>query len=801
MRGRLGAAAEAHSRLYRDRSVSDRLSDLENLLAESRRKYQDVLLKCLLTSSLKPVADVTATVTEAAGNRGGGGRRGVGDDDNRDEDDDGHDNDRSRSPISSDRLSREDFLKSLTWDEINTTARVLATEKYRSRKEDPDRIQSAVLFPQFLLTEDDLTGRDDDFYTDLLLEPYRLHYDAVKMELTEKGRTVKGARSRMATTARPGIDMDIVTTVVPSQWVMDFLYVFCRSRRIGAAGYPRFHEMEDVFYVTRALSLVRQTIAAVPPPTGRVTRTSGTTTTAAATTTITTPVKLKNYCLDLGYHLMRFASLFTTLSFTPMKGSDMSPETYADFEFLVHYAMLRTKDVDYADFLNTPNEWLSGPGYVVLSTAVADSVDEIAKSFSVNYFFKATRHGPYLQRRVRLHNGDTVKEDAPVPDSIMSGLAMHVLPNVSTYMRNREIDSFQRPADPTPRDLRTISPIGRYLNFDQSSVSEFAGLRKESGACGDFFNVQLSDRLATLPCIHRAYAMLVSAAATVRAAAATSSGTGESPRLGVVLNKCMHVSKDHATTLYCSTAEAFPGLLFYTMLAAGEKDAKVLDKVPMRNATDTEVSPGMSAEDFFHKRTDRRAFFDVFGIYSHKVTPMSASRCSGNGYALPVDTSRSGEGIRWVNRRKINEIRSSAGKVLWEAQAAFVSLLGLFSTGNVADHRRIGHESDTLRYFFKNAESYQRLTTFAEYSGNPITFFTEPVMYFSRTDFVDKTVSKSSAVARDPVFVTRTEFKDLLQTNASGIFRNRAARYDGDDTDVDNDGGVGDISDFFFAKQ
>ena len=126
-------------------------------------------------------------------------------------------------------------------------------------------------------------------------------------------------------------------------------------------------------------------------------------------------------------------------------------------------------------------------------------------------------------------------------------------------LRNRE-----------PQDSRVESPIGRLLNFDERAVTEFKSLYKTLDPYNpEYVNGQINERVAYFSCVQRIYAMLVSAALAFYANRSQGSSDME---VGIVMSKCMNLDESTDTIMYASTAEAFPGLLFYTMLAVGACD-------------------------------------------------------------------------------------------------------------------------------------------------------------------------------------------------------------------------------------
>jgi hypothetical protein len=697
IRNHFDAVAEAHAERYKE-DYATRVVDLETKLEDLSRKYRDLVTQLARTRPLAPIE-----VDRTAPCRGEDQKK-----------------DAPPSPPPPPPPPSPRSIESLTWDEVTTAAYALAKKKYRRAEDDPDRIQAGVLFPQYLLPDEEPEQQHgDDTYVQLIIRPYIVQYDLMRAELLENARKVSAAEQ---TSSSSHVKLDIVTTVVPSQWLIDFLYVFERARRIGATVYPQFRQLENIFFTTRVLNVLDRN----------------------ARTAAAAECERRNYALDIGYHLVRFGSMFTTALFAPIREFNVPPATYSDFELFVHYAMRTCEEVNYKEFLTNPAEWLQGQKYLSLVTAVRNAAERVVTSFRRGLFFKATKQGLCLYKRTVAGAADdarVTKEVECVPQEIMAGLALDVLENVTVYERTRQMASHIFMSD--MRDLRVESPIGRLLNFDQLAFREFRSLHKEVGNHVSSFNAQLSDRLPTLRCVHRVYALLVSAAATVFASRTHDDGdeSGGNLRVSTVIQKCMRVPEggDGRTVVYSSTAEAFPGLLFSVMLAAGEEDAAVFADPWTDGVTDRPNHPGMSNETYFTAKTYRKAFFDTFGAYAFKMPALDNNKSRGHvEYYSNNRDSSSGEGIRWMTDKTLTEIRVSAANNLHEAQAAYVSLLGYFAQANNVCNW-IGNKRAVLDYFRSSIPRYRVLTT--SFQNNVTTdsmaLFTLPTMYFFRVDFVD----------------------------------------------------------------
>ena len=608
--------------------------------------------------------------------------------------------------------SREEILESMTWEELSTAAHVLAENKYQSQTTTSEKIQSAVLFPQFLFADETENASllDDGAYTQLLIAPYFIHYRSMRLELVEIGRELQEKRDHLARNST--LQVDITTAVVPSEWMANFLYVFHRAKTVGTQGYPTPRELEDIFYTTKVVRRITD-----------------------GHNTVST--QMRSYAFDIGYHCVRFASLFTTLPFNPLNDLCMKATLYTDFELLVHFAMRIAKnDVKYEDFLTNPSSYLSGSKYSLMREAVNHAVREIMSSFEKGLYFKAnSSYGIELMKRTQSPSGDTYsKEAAVVPDNIMAGLCLDVLENRILYERRKEMAVFGGLRKLEARDMRVESPIGRLLNFDERSVAEFEAMYKRiEPRRPQLVNAQLSDRIASFRCVHRVYAMLVSAAATVFAMRLPNDSTLQ---VSFVIDRCMRHDPDTGAVIYASTAEAFPGLLFYTMLASPAK-WEDFEKIATKSATDTE-QPGISDPTYFANRPDRRAFFDTFGCYAFRVESITKAKVNTS---FPIDVNAATEGIRWMTNVDLSIIRASIRKQLADAQSAFITLLAF--NANLRNSSLWLKDANVLAYFKDQKITkdgtckYRKLTSFHENYVDTRAFFALPVMYSARADLID----------------------------------------------------------------
>ena len=490
-RERLQAFSDRYAARHCDKTVASHIALLESSLAESQQKYINITLHSALT---QPFATVLKECTHSTGSHG---RDTCSEENSRTEEaitENGNHHDSS--------MCRDKIVDTLTWEEVSRAACRLADDEYLPRSMTVEKLQAAAFFPQFLATDNvsrgDVLENDDHAYRVLLMKPYLTQYHMMQNTLVELGRAQQGRQNELST-VMTNVKIDLFPRIVPSKWMCDFLNVFSRASQMqNVEGYPYPVEMEDVFYTTKLLSVYPQ----------RNEHGNG---------MEAVEKKMQTYAYDIGYHCVRFASLFTTLYFTPRKGLAIGKRKYTDIELLLHYAMRTTENREcYKDFLRNPSCYLTSSKHDVLVSAVEKAVKAITLSFNNGLMFKPDgRYGLELLRTKGKIDGDGEKtESAPVPREIMTGLALDILNNIVMYERLNGMAQFSGTTKVECTDTRLQSPIGLYLNFDERSVEEFEKLYRRLCPQGpSSMNAQMSiHHIENMKCVKRIYAMLVSAA-------------------------------------------------------------------------------------------------------------------------------------------------------------------------------------------------------------------------------------------------------------------------------------------------
>ena len=228
--------------------------------------------------------------------------------------------------------------------------------------------------------------------------------------------------------------------------------------------------------------------------------------------------------------------------------------------------------------------------------------------------------------------------------------------------------------------------------------------------------------------------------------------------ISTVLNRCVHYNEASNILSYASTTEAFPGLLFYAMLNLGSESCGSLTR-DRENAYD-ENHPGVSSPLFFRERADRKAFFDVFGVYCNNLPTLKSSRL--NTFTAIVDNVNDCKGMRTMSR--LREVGRAAAKDIGLAKAAYISLLGQFCKKN-----RWPSEAERQSYFKSTwpNKAYHPLTTFHINQVDFSAFYTSPILFSSRNTFVilDKGNSKEDTTSKPETIAM--EFAAMSHANVT----------------------------------
>ena len=552
-------------------------------------------------------------------------------------------------------LSREEVLASLSYGEISRALHVLNKPLLLEKN------MALLLYPQYAFDHDSVEESliDEHIHAEVLIRPYQVHYNAARRALNELHRITAERRIELMRTGKSST-FDVLVTTVPSKWMVDFLSLFekrCIYDSLNNGLLTR--EMENIFYKTSDVYRIT--------PDARAVR-----------------AKLRNYHCDIGYHCVRFAALFTTLRYIPKYDIDQNI-SYTDFEMLCHFAMRRTDE--YEDFLMRPSDYLFGEKFNVYVRAIQNAVD-LLKASCIDSVFCV------VDDQLQLCNGDDI---VSVPENIIVCLVKDVMDNIERHEQERVIDN-------AGWDPRIFSPIGRMLNFDRRAAAEFMKIYKKLGpSAPEKVNGRLLRNIGKMECVTRVYAMLITASMTMYA---LKDETGI-PNIELVIDRCVTYDLSTDTLLYNSTAEAFPGLLFYIMLKTWV--GRMSDDKP----------PDMLM-----------AFLNAFSMYVSRIPHLDSTMLQTT--YLSTDSTK---GIRWLKNNVLRDISILARRPVQEARAIYINHLKDYSL----DPNK-GEEEEELKKYFKDSLPSQYNILTPEFHKNYTDFrmfFALPVMYRAKTDLVE----------------------------------------------------------------
>ena len=119
----------------------------------------------------------------------------------------------------------------------------------------------------------------------------------------------------------------------PNKWFQEFLYVYDKAKEIHTTNFPKYENMQNVFYTKhKYFPLSKNANASL--------------------------MICKNYALDIPYHLSRFGSIISKINFTPYQHIPIIKDTFTDIELLLHYA-LQKDTKEYLDFLQDPKPFFA----------------------------------------------------------------------------------------------------------------------------------------------------------------------------------------------------------------------------------------------------------------------------------------------------------------------------------------------------------------------------------------------------------------------------------------------------------
>lgn len=517
----------------------------------------------------------------------------------------------------------------------------------------------------------------------------------------------------------------------PNKWFQEFLYVYDKARNIHKADFPKYENMENIFYTTHKYYPLSRNA--------------------------NSPLMIcKNYALDIPYHLSRFSSIISKINFTPYQHFPMVKDTFTDIELLIHYA-LRKETKEYLDFLQDPKPFFAcaelGSKYTLLLERLHEAVTEILQSWKSTYRFRNTAKGIELTELIIENDKNTYKK-INVPDSIVKHLSSDILDNILVFERENEMTDFTCHTYSSPHICKE-SPLGKIINFDKASRAEFVKYYKMINLENPLL-VSAHCHLKVLggfSCIAKVYSMLLMASLCLYNMSHAEKNEMITPEsLAPIIVSCVRYDSNLNIIFYASSLEVFPGLLFYTFLGANENSANLLNR-PTTAKRSSDVwynnESGLSDFSYFEHNKQRIGFFNLFAMYSAQLKPLSTSPQTNSLPTSLYEDNYDSEGfcnnlgIRWVTRDNLQMLYDSLPEIV-DCRANYCTILAQICTTH--EGRRL-HSNQSLNQYFLHVplnKNHIACTSTVEKCYNIFTFYKLPVVFSYQYIIAEKPKHTSS---------------------------------------------------------
>lgn len=641
-----------------------------------------------------------------------------------------------------------------TWEKVLEAALKLADRDRHYRTQEYERLSNMRQFPT--MNHDQMTRPD---HVLLAHRPAYKYYDLLVQELDRLAR----AAHNETRNAHVHIEIEHVTEITPSRWLIDFLNVYDIARHNVTRVYPRSFFIDNIYTRTIKGTVIDDT-------SGRVD---------------TLQREFTTYTPDLVIQLPRFAQMFADITFRPKDDdqslfksqlSEYGTITYKDFELALHFAVHMGQgrafspdmpSVPYKDFLRNPVKYMEGPYRVTVARLLMQALRKLRDTFPQEGQFRTVAlpggigHGYELVKDVTTEGGATVKESIKMPVEIMYVLRSFVVENIHAY-RRRYILRYAGARNMPDTDY-ILSPLWHMINFTTSAVTEFTSLYKRLGSKNQV-NAQMAPQVSSMITMHTVYAMLMLVSRTVDILKKPEEDSTGRAILDVI-TACSHV--DGPVIRYTNTTEAFPGLLFYSVLAIG--DTKKSEYGTPRHNRPEQYECYFSAPEQFKDREDRIALFNTFSSFSSgecMPTITQSKMCKDVpiiGFGVQVNTRSTivgGQrpeapfsagagtltGARLIPDMTFEQLKMATSKDIGTVTAGHINLLAM------AVNDRSTFTSEHVKGFFTDMTNHMganetNVVTKLDLRKNYVDiqqFFALPVVWKTRNTMVDASRVKSS---------------------------------------------------------
>ena len=557
------------------------------------------------------------------------------------------------------------LLSEATWGEVYQRAATLIQERHVGNSAVTDyELLSNYTYPQYagriLNGSETLTSRE---YKKLILQPYILQYQRM---LTPMRKHISDMKMR--STNKMYGNYEVKLCMIPSTWFVDLLSVYRTTNRSDHFPKNKVHFL-DTFMQTNIVDILKDE----QPSTKEV----------------------STYAMDIPFHLANFGSLITSTNY--QEGS--VSHTYTDVELLIHHAV-RSSSISYADFLDDPMSYLCGSNNLVMSKVIQIVVEDILSEIT-------SANLKFVRDKV---SGVRLKDGCRVPPTTYKKLLKNVVvddPFHDTVLLSTE--TYQR------RQILS-SPLVRLLNRDDVARKEQKkDVTRHESHTAVFATLQADSYTS----FHKVYAMLVSAAKCIYELSQACDDKLLLSGINLLLKTCVLCGD---SVHYASTTEAFPGLLFYTVLADETKHFKPGSALPAMATTafypDTPV--GCAKKNFvnlFGRYMEALTTCDLFGKQKLKQHYVNERQIENSTIRYPPDTF-------------LKDLRAAEDKNVLDVRAAYINTLMRMDT----EYKDCQGNID---YFIQKDPKHIPMTPL-NVNRNLLSFYTLPILYEAELFMVRK---------------------------------------------------------------
>ena len=526
----------------------------------------------------------------------------------------------------------------MSWADLETALIKYASEMVNIRDKEYVKMLNASTFPDLVVTENPSVD-----YEQLLFKPYVTYIEQMAMSLRKNaGLDVAAVRRKLSTGRKTNDSLQTFDITTPSVWVKDFFDVFEHGYKISAEKswprntevvFPRPKLLANILYTEESVFLVDET-------THRKNAVAS---------------KLKNYALDLPYHVANLFSLCGRVEFNPIQTDYalFEPTTFTDFQLFVDLSMAYDPEVDYPDFLQNQAKYITTPDCrAQLIKACNNMVRILLTSRHQDDLLCATHKGDVQVRRFKTCYVEDEKkslgaEHVSIPDTILQVFQTLRIGNMLQFRRSLNTPVYTGASNIpfAANTVETASPVSKMLNFDRMAITETQRVYKQSGTTEEDFNMRMYRGSGKMKSVQTLYAAILQAAVVIKMTKSKTipnfANVEPFVNRGMYINKLDHEGTPSRTISYASTLSICPGVLAYAILGLEEtnvpldmsaetyfvKKAKTEDRMPFQQITDV-MNERDSGNIVTTKRMDRLLLMELAANYLDQIPTISETLMS-----------------------------------------------------------------------------------------------------------------------------------------------------------------------------